>query len=144
MDGRLREAEPGKQALQKASPLWQALQCINNVPVHEAKVPCVGRNRHVAQPSNNAVEQVRSEPFWEGITTPITPDRHYHLIPLTPFGYKGWDNVWRILQIGIERDYRISTCVLQPSRQGGFLTKVAGQVHHFDAGVAGMGEAQQL
>src|SRR5580658_7501093 len=98
----LAEPYPASHAADEPVPLRHSRKEFADSPAHEAKFPGVQRDGALGNRVKKTVEssETKTQPEW---FLAVLPHPVNNVIPLAIFRKKGGNQLWRILQIGIEK-----------------------------------------
>jgi hypothetical protein len=98
---------------------------IDHFARHQAEVSDILRNLHVGQLVVQAVKAERGPPLQIGVRAAVRAAREDDVIAFAPFFYQPRNDLWRILEIGIEGNDDVAARFRKRRGHGGFLAKVA-------------------
>ena len=123
MDRGCLEAHPGKQPFHEALPFGQLFEGFEGRFVHEAEVSHIRRYPHFD--SQLCSDRTASPCFFSGMyPRPVIALGEHDVGPLLPRRDEGRDQLWRILQVGVDWNDRIPFGRFEASGERGLLAEV--------------------
>ena len=127
VDGRLRIADPGEQALHEAVALRHSADHVDHLAVHQAEIARIFRDLVRRDGIVRAVIEAGSDAFGPAIAGAATADTEHHLMAVAPLSDHLGQDLGRVLHVDVHRDDRAAAGVVEPGTQRGFLAEVARQ-----------------
>src|SRR5438105_4724871 len=121
----LAKTNPGGEAAHETMVLAHRDQSINDPPIQQAKIPCVAWYLNRGNACNQAIEEGGCEQFEACLTVATAALSIDDLCAIFPACDQCRNDLWRVLQIGIKDDHRLTPRIIQPSGDGDLMPKVA-------------------
>ena len=123
--------------------LRQAVERRHRRPVEQPEGARVVLNRKICQPPEQRVKGLEARASQSALL-PRTAHGEHHLRAAAPSVHELWDELGRILHVGIHRDRRVGIGrVGEAGGQGALVAKVARQLNHPRAGYGGRARREQ-
>ncbi len=128
VDGGAVETDPGVQALHETVAFGQALERVNDLAVHQAKVAGVGRNFHAIAQVDQFVKPAGQGDLQTRLVVPRAPDGVDHVGAVAPLGQHLRGQRHRVLPVAVHQQHHVAARRLDAGGQRWLLAKITRQL----------------